>query len=259
MNRIFSVGALVLSFVLPAAAFAASVGLSPASVSVKPGEVFTVTVLANPAGAHVYTVRANISFNPSLVSVTNFAFAPKWIQLTQPGYDAIDNTNGSLIKTAGYPGGITNPTVLGTATFTAKKAGTAAITATNQSLLLDANGKNALSGTQGLVSVVVTVPPTPTPAPKPKQTAATTQTASVVRAVAFGATATASASASTTAASTSVATAPAATSAPATAATSSSTSGGSSSLPIVIVVIVIALLLALWWMNSKRTPKTPSA
>ncbi len=158
MNRFSSALIVVLALILPVSAFAASVNLSPTVVSVTQGELFTVTISADPAGVKAYTVRTNLSFDASLVTVTDFTLAPKWLALSTAGYDSIDNTNGVLVKTAGYPGGITAPTVFGTITFKAKAAGTAHLNVMGQSMVLDENSKNAISGTQGTTQVVISAP-----------------------------------------------------------------------------------------------------
>lgn len=150
----------VFALLAPMSALAASVSLSPTTVSVHAGDTFSVSVTADPASTKLYSVRANVSFDPSLVEVTNFSFASTWISITQPGYDSVDNTNGALIKSAGYPGGFTSATKLGTITFKAIKTGTATISSTNGSLLLDASSKNQISGTQGNVSVSIASAPT---------------------------------------------------------------------------------------------------
>lgn len=183
----------VFALLAPMSALAASVSLSPTYVSVNVGDTFSVSVTANPDSAKLYSVRANISFDPSLVQATNFSFASAWISISQPGYDSIDNANGVLIKAGGYPGGFTSATKLGTITFKAIKAGTATISSTNSSLLLDADSKNQISGTQGSVSVSIasapttpvktvpkttTISPTKTKAPKITSTVALVSTTS---------------------------------------------------------------------------------
>lgn len=148
----------LVAFLVPASAFAAALTFAPASVTPEAGKTFTVTITADPAGAKAYTMRANVSFDPALVQFVSFAFAPKWVVLSQTGYDAEDNTTGSLIKTAGYPGGVTAPTVFGTVTFRAKTAGVSTIRATTDSLALDGAGKNMISGVQGTTQVTVAAP-----------------------------------------------------------------------------------------------------
>lgn len=149
----------VIALLAPLSALAASISLSPTSVSVNTGDTFSISVVADPASTKLYSVRANVSFDSSLVQVTNFSFAGTWISIAQPGYDSIDNATGVLIKAAGYPGGFTSATKLGTITFKALKAGTATISSTNSSLLLDADSKNQISGGQGSASVSITTTP----------------------------------------------------------------------------------------------------
>ena len=142
----------------PLAAFAASVDLSPLQVAVKTGKTFTVNISANPAGASVYTVRANLSFDPALVEETDFSFASGWIPLSQPAYDVVNNTTGSVIKTAGHPGALTTTVTFGTVTFRAKATGTATIAVTTDTLLLDKTNQNLKSGAQGVTTVSITAP-----------------------------------------------------------------------------------------------------
>lgn len=146
------------ALIMPASAFASSIALTPTDVAPKVNQTFTLTITADPASAKAYTVRANISFDPALVQFVSFSYAPKWLVLSQTGYDTEDNTNGVLVKTAGYPGGFTSPTVLGTATFRAKAAGTSTIHVTTDSLILDSNGKNTVIGTQGATQVIAVTP-----------------------------------------------------------------------------------------------------
>ena len=180
---------LVIAFVAPSAASAAVIGLSSATSVANKGATFSVTVSADSSGEKAYTVRANLSFDPTLLEFVSWSFAPKWLVLSQAGYDTEDNAKGILVKTAGYPGGVTSSTVLGTAVFRTKLAGTATVAAGADSLVLDKTNKNLLSGGQGIVRVTISSPaPAVTPAPsvtKPAIVApsvapvATTSTASV--------------------------------------------------------------------------------
>lgn len=163
-RTVITVFAAVLT--MPFMATAATISLSPTTVSVTPGQTFTITVSANPTASEtLYTVKADISFDPALLEATNFTFASNWMPLSQSGYDAMDNTKGTLTKTGGYPGGITRSTVLGTATFRAKAAGTATLVTTSNSLALNKTSTNALSGTQGSVTVTAARPTPAAPAP----------------------------------------------------------------------------------------------
>src|SRR3989338_1701750 len=181
---------LVIAFVAQSAASAAVIGLSSATSVASKGATFSVTVSADSSGEKAYTVRANLSFDPTLLEFVSWSFAPKWLVLSQTGYDTEDNVKGILVKTAGYPGGITSSTVLGTAVFRTKLAGTATVAAGADSLILDKTNKNLLLGGQGSVRVTISSPAAPTtPAPstvtKPATVApsaapvATTSTASV--------------------------------------------------------------------------------
>src|SRR3989344_7337632 len=169
MNALRYSAILGAALLLPITTFAASVALAPVSVSPKVGQTFTVTITTDPSDAKAYTTRANVSFDPAHVSLVSFAFAHKWVPLSQAGYDSEDNAKGALVKTAGYPGGISSPTVFGTATFKVRTAGSSAIRVTADSLVLDSASKNVLSGTQGSTQVTVasvsapTVTPTPVP------------------------------------------------------------------------------------------------
>lgn len=169
------------TLLLPISAFAASLTLNPVTVTPGVGQTFSVNITADPSGAKTYTIRANISFDPASVEFVSFSFAPKWIALSQAGYDSENNAGGVLIKTAGYPGGVTSATVFGTATFRTKSAGASTVSVTNSSLALDAGGKNLISGPQGalLVTVAAEMPktaPAPNVTPKKEIPAVQTQT-----------------------------------------------------------------------------------
>jgi hypothetical protein len=162
MNRLTPIALLVAALLGPSLALAASIQLSPATVSVTTGHTFTVQVVATPSGSSLYTASAHVSFNPAILSVDGFSFASTWMPVTQSGYDSTDNTGGVLIKTAGFPGGFNAPTTIGTITFTAKAPGTATISAGSGSILLDQNSSNEVAGGQGAVAVTVTnAPATP--------------------------------------------------------------------------------------------------
>ena len=161
MKRLATTLAVSALFLAPALVSAASIQLSPTQVSVVAGHTFTVTITATPTGSPIYTTSANLSFNPNVLEATSFSLAPTWIGVTQNGYDSMDNTNGVLIKTGGYPAGFNTPTTFGTVTFTAKAAGTATIAATGNSVLLDGGSNNEISGAQGSVTVTVRNAPAP--------------------------------------------------------------------------------------------------
>ena len=157
-----ALGVIVLA--MPALA-ATTVSLSPVNISVTSGKNFNVVIAVNPQGASNYTEKIELDYPADLLQVKSFSLGSNWMALSQTGYDLIDNTNGKLIKTAGYPGGISSSATFGTVSFYAKKAGSGTIKLGNGSLALDANNQNVLSGTPS-VSVAITAPVS-VPAEKP--------------------------------------------------------------------------------------------
>ncbi len=152
------VGLLIVSVSVQAAS---SLQYSPAKVSVSSSQTFTVLLSVNPQTTKDYTVRANLRFPSDLVSVQSFSLSPGWIAVSQDGYDSIDNTNGEIIKTAGFPKGITSLTSFGTVTFRAKKAGTGVISTGSKTLILDATNANAMSGSPSVEFTIVDGTPRP--------------------------------------------------------------------------------------------------
>jgi len=153
---------------------ATTVSFSPASVSVNPGQSFNLTINVDPQAVKNYTAKIELHFPADLLEVTSFNFdGSGWMAWNQPGYDLTDNTNGILIKTAGYPGGFNSPATFGTVSFSAKKAGSGTIQTGSNCLTLDANNQNVFSGTvqtNVTIALVPTPPPaTPTPRPSPTQ------------------------------------------------------------------------------------------
>lgn len=164
---LFSLGLALLA--LPVLA-ASTLSLSPTVVNITQGRTFNLTVAINPQGTADYTVKTELKFPADLLSVQSFSFAPNWMPLAQSGYDATDNTAGSLIKTAGYPAGLTTTTSFGTATFLAKKSGSAVIETGVSSFALDANNQNVLNAVpvQAQVTISALAPASaPKPAPAP--------------------------------------------------------------------------------------------
>jgi len=157
-----ALGVIVLA--MPALA-ATTVSLSPVNISVTSGKNFNVVIAVNPQGASNYTEKIELDYPADLLQVKSFSLGSNWMALSQTGYDLIDNTNGTLIKTAGYPGGLSSSATFGTISFYAKKAGSGVIKLGTGSLALDANNQNVLSGAPS-VSVAITAPVS-VPAEKP--------------------------------------------------------------------------------------------
>jgi len=168
--------AIILTFGILATALpvlATTVSFSPAAIEVVKGHSATVSIVMNPAGVANYSEKVEIKYPANLVSVTGFTQASPWIALPQPVYDLIDNVNGLLIKTAGYPGGLTVPAAFGSVTFSALKAGSGTITVGDQSLAFEASKQNAIGGPALSLNVSAPAPVVAAPVTAKPETAAT--------------------------------------------------------------------------------------
>lgn len=171
------VSAVALLVAVPALA-ATEISLSPAIFNIKQGQIFQVNISVSPQGVKNYTVKTQLKYPATTLEVTGFTFGNAWTPLNQAGYDLTDNTNGTLIKTAGYPNGVSTDVVFGTVTFRAKQNGTATISVGAESLALDENSQNVYSGIIKSTSVTIAsgVVITPTPVTTPTPAVATTDT-----------------------------------------------------------------------------------
>ena len=142
---------------LTAPAFAATVSLSPININAIEGESFNVVIAVDPQSIDNYTAKIALDYPADVLEAKSFVLENGWMAMTQSGYDLVDNTNGALIKTAGYPGGISSTTTFGTVSFLAKKTGNGSIKVGDEAFVLDANSQDVLSGTPS-VSIAVTVP-----------------------------------------------------------------------------------------------------
>src|SRR3989344_4711074 len=146
---------VVAGLLYAAGAFAATVSWSPASVNVDQGKTVTLTVAIDPKDVKAYTVKLEVKYPADMLEVQAFAFASGWMPLAQPGYDSIDNAGGTLVKTAGYPGGLASPASFGTITFKAKKTGSASVQVTANSLALGSSNQNLMTGLPVAASVSI--------------------------------------------------------------------------------------------------------
>ena len=153
MKKILFYIALLVVLISPVVSSAATVSVSTSGNYIA-GHTYTVNVVVNPQSSKIYTSKVEINFPASLLRVNNFTFSSGWMPVAQTGYDSVDNVGGTLIKTAGYPGGITAPATFGSFTLYAKTTGTGSISVSNGTQLLDANNQNTFSAS-GAVSVVV--------------------------------------------------------------------------------------------------------
>jgi len=141
---------------------------APTNIDIAEGEDFTVRVVANSTGGiKSYTIKLELEYPADLLEIKSFTIADNWIQLNQPEYDLIDNINGLLIKTAGFPGGFSGLKVFGSISFSNKMAGKGIIKVRKGSFVLDAENQNIFSGplAQLLVTAAVLlekqIPPVP--------------------------------------------------------------------------------------------------
>ena len=172
-NKTLIFAATIAFFVLAATASAmTTVSLSPVSVSVEEGQTFNFAVSVNSQVVKSYMVKLEIKFPADILEVESSNFGNNWVQLSQPGYDLTDNTNGVLIKTAGYPGGLSSQADFETIVFKAKKSGASVIQITGNSLALNADNLNVITGLPMGISVAITqvISPTPETQTQPKTT-----------------------------------------------------------------------------------------
>lgn len=157
MKKIIILSVSVAIFLLAVSvSFAASVSFSPATISVKERGAFNVSVFINPQSEKNYSFKLGLKYPSDLIEVKSFSFKDGWVQLSQSGYDLIDNTNGILLKTAGYPGGISQNTLFGIVSFKAIKSGTGIIKLGQESLSFNANSQNVLTNYSTQASVNIT-------------------------------------------------------------------------------------------------------
>ena len=161
---------LFLAIVVPQITLASAISLRSSTSTTEPGKTFSLSIYANGSGVASYTAGVTLKFPADLVSVESFNYSGPWIPITASGYDTINNTSGSLIKTAGYPNGFTNEVLVGTALLKVKKAGTITLTTDQASYILDVDSNSTLKtyGSFSITSstpVVKTTPPPSTPTP----------------------------------------------------------------------------------------------
>jgi len=169
----------VLAFVLPSMVNAATFNFSPNSGSFAPESTFNVVVYVKPnTGEEITTAKLSAAFSASGLEVVSFAQADGWIPLVAPGSDLIDNVEGKLIKTGGFPARVKESKQFGTITLKTKSVGTATLNTDEDSMLLDSANTNKYVSSAGANFTIVApipapTPTTPTPEPSPTPTAPT--------------------------------------------------------------------------------------
>lgn len=147
----------IMALVAPALAVT-NVSFTPIKVNARQGQIFTLTIGVNPQGVKNYTAKVELHYPANLLEVKSFTFASGWMSLSQSGYDLTDNLNGVLIKTAGYPSGISAPTTFGTVSFRAKQNGNGIISLNSNSFVYDANSQNVLTNSSAQTMVAISAP-----------------------------------------------------------------------------------------------------
>lgn len=146
---------------------ATTVSLSPTSIDIVPEKSFNVSISINPQGVNNYVEKLELNYPADLLRINSFALSSPWMALSQSGYDLIDNTNGILLKSAGYPAGFSSNTSFGTISFSAKKVGRGTISVGKNSLAFEVNSQSALNGIP--VPFIVSLPITDTSKSIPNQ------------------------------------------------------------------------------------------
>lgn len=134
----------VLFFIAPVFSNASSISISPQNITVSAGEKFALKVYVDGQGQPSYTSKVGLDFPPSFLAVDKWEFAPNVMSLRQPGYDLLDNSSGKFIRTGGVPEGFTGRMFFGTITFIAKKTGSAKVSLSTDSFVLNESNENSL-------------------------------------------------------------------------------------------------------------------
>ncbi len=137
--------------------------LSPTTISSTLSSTFNVSIALNPQGTANFADKVEITYPADTLEMVSFTWASTWIPLTQSGYELVDNTNGIVIKTGGYPGGFSSIQNFGTLTFRVKKVGTGTIRIGNNSLAYESNRQTAITGNTTSVSVTSPTPSVTSP------------------------------------------------------------------------------------------------
>jgi len=151
-------GVILFSPLTALGAGTASVNFSPQIGNYNVGKTFQVNVNIDPKGQALDTARIEIKYPSDLLEIKSFDFGPSF---TIPsGENAFDNSTGIFTYGAGIPEGTNQPALFGTITFSAKSAGSAAISLSPESLVLSA-GENIFDGALAIASYNVKTPVVP--------------------------------------------------------------------------------------------------
>jgi hypothetical protein len=167
-NILYSIFAIALA--VPAMASAATFSFAPTTATYAPSKTFSVAVFVNPsAGETITTAKLSLKIPADMLEVVSFTPTTGWIALPLPGSDLVDNVNGKLIKTGGYPAKVTSVKQFGTIVFKTKASGSANISTNADSMLIDTTNADKYVSANGPVFTIAK----PAPKPKPKPTVTT--------------------------------------------------------------------------------------
>jgi len=133
---------LTILFTLPMLASAASFEFAAGDIA--KGETGEVTLYVLPEGESVYSAQAVIAFDEKSLGVANVVVSSSLVELSKTGYDT--QVNGQIIKTAGFPGGITEKTALLTFSVTKLTEGVGVIAVEGTSSIYNGAGANVATG-----------------------------------------------------------------------------------------------------------------
>jgi len=163
---------VLVALQLPLSAQAASVILAPATGAYSTGQTFTITVRVSPSGRSINAVEAELSFDPSVLSVVSVSKDGSVFSLwtTEPTFS---NAAGTISFGGGSPTPFSSQSNLVNVTFRALASGSGNVRVTSASVLAaDGMGTDVFeSGGQATFSVSsAPTPPAPdptTPTPNP--------------------------------------------------------------------------------------------
>lgn len=160
------IGALIAVFILPLSMHAATFGISSPTAG-EMGQTRSFVVTVYPAGETIYSVQADLLFDTAVLDILSVEYASGWLPLTQSGYDEINESQGVIVKTAGYPGGVNTPTVFATITTRLTGTGTGAVRTTSDTQVLNAESENVYTGNASGSVVIRAVPVAPAVSSEP--------------------------------------------------------------------------------------------
>lgn len=166
--RVYLPALAALFFLLPSAALAATLGLSPANTTVTTGSIVTATVLVTSTDQAMNAIDGSIAFPADLLQVVSVSktnsILSLWVQ---------DPTFSNADGTISFSGVVPNPGYTGSRgqalsiQFRGKKPGIATVTFSPSSQVLanDGNGTNILTASNATTIVVTAATSVPTPVP----------------------------------------------------------------------------------------------